>query len=313
MREPRSVGRETVRTPTLFSYVSKSNEIIYRAKESRLANCKLYMVVRHRMSTPLSQSGNVCRHCGKNYWESLPACPYCGFGNRERLSSDEPQSTIVDPRKYMKLLSNNFYYVFLFLSTICAILIFIHDVPENMANNFGDKFENFQRTTRYFGWILDIIQQIMFCYWLMKHYEALSSLRIRKRFSSLMAWTTFIPLLNLYFPQAMVQELEDRLYTLKVPRLNIRFVPIWWFFQSIAFLYMLACVCNLDEYLIENGLLWLIIVIELIWAVAIFCQGYLLYGFMSAMNSVRSNSRRHASRERSSSSSSARRARHRRL
>lgn len=309
MREPRSVGRETVRTPTLFSYVSKSNEIIYRAKESRLANCKLYMVVRHQMSTPLSQSGNVCRHCGKNYWESLPACPYCGFGNRERLSSDEPQSTIVDPRKYMKLLSNNFYYVFLFLSAICTIIVFIHDLPENITNNLGDSFVDLQSATRELFWFLYIIQQIMFCYWLMKHYDALSSLRIRKRFSSLMAWTTFIPLLNLYFPQAMVQELEDRLYNLKVPRLNIRFVPIWWFFQSIAFLYML----DYNDYLAKNGLFWLAIVLELIWAVAIFCQGYLLYGFMSAMNSVRSNSRRHASRERSSSSSSARRARHRRL
>ena len=273
------------------------------------------MVARHRKDGSLSQSGHVCGHCGNSYWDLLPACPYCGSINKgcqsEGSRFGESQPAFADCRKAMHLFSNNFYYVFLLLSFFCAIIIFIHDVPENMINHLGGIFESFQRKTQYLFWILYPIQQIMFSYWLMKHYDALSSLRIRKRFSSMMAWTTFIPILNLYYPQAMVQELEDRLYYLRVPRLNIRFVPIWWFFQSIVYLYMLFSVFGVYGWLADNGLFWLVIVIELIWGVAILCQGYLLYGFMSSVYSGVSRHDRRLSRS-CADSTSARRGRHRR-
>lgn len=271
------------------------------------------MVVRHRREAMIT-SGNQCRRCGRSYWEQLPACPYCGSTNRGSASNDLEGMTTkkVDPRNAMKLISNNFYYIFLGLSIICALLVIIHDIPENVSSQFSESFQSLQTNTRVLFWILYIIQQIMFCYWLMTEYNALSSLRINKRFNGALAWTTFIPLANLYFPQAMVQELEDRLYYLQVPRINIRFVPIWWFFQCIAYLYMLGLSCGLLNFLDDPGLFWLVVIIELCWAVAIFCQGYLLYGFMSSVNTVGNSRRRSYNHRESDTSASSRRVRHRR-
>ena len=246
------------------------------------------MAVRHRKETVAKSSGNSCRRCGRSYWELLPACPYCGSTNRGASSADtfETSAKPMDPRKAMKLISDNFYYIFLAFSMICAVLVVIHDIPENISNHFSDAFQSLQTKTRVLFWVIYLIQQAMFCHWLTTEYNALSSLRIRKRCNSALAWTTFIPLANLYFPQAMVQELEDRLYYLQVPRVNIRFVPIWWFFQCIAYLYMLGTSLGLLGFLNNPDMFWLVVIIELCWAVAIFCQGCLLYGFMSAVNTV---------------------------
>lgn len=269
------------------------------------------MVVRHRRDSMIT-SGNRCRRCGRGYWEQLPACPYCGSSNRSVSSNNFEETTKkIDPRNVMKLISNNFYYIFLGISIICALLVIIHDIPENISNQFSEGFISLQTKTRFLFWILYIIQQVMFCYWLMTEYNALSSLHINKRFSGALAWTTFIPLANLYFPQAMVQELEDRLYYLQVPRINIRFVPIWWFFQCIAYLYMLIPE-SLLGFLDDPDLFWIVVIIELCWAVAIFCQGYLLYGFMSSINTVGNGHRRNYSRRETESSVSSRRIRHRR-
>ena len=228
------------------------------------------MVVRHRRETISEFGGNNCRRCGKSYWDKLPACPYCGSINHIESASDFGDSSAdskVDPRNAMKLIGNNFYYIFLGLSLLCTILVFIHDLPENLASNISYSFLEFQNKTRYWFWILYTIQQIMFCYWLMTEYNALSSLRIGKKYNGLLAWTTFIPLVNLFFPQAMVQELEDRLYNVQVRRINIRFVPIWWFFQCIAYLYLAGTMFGLLNFLDDPGLFWVIIVIELCWGV----------------------------------------------
>lgn len=181
----------------------------------------------------------------------------------------------------MRLLNTTFYYIIILLSVVCGILIIAHDVVANILTDVDLDTLILQAKLRVAFWIVFIIQQIMFCYWLMAHYNALSSLHITKRFSGLMAWTEFIPLLNLYFPQSMVSELEDRLYYLHVKRINVRFVPVWWFFQSIAFIYLDSS-CFFSFW---KELPWLTIVMELIWGVAIFCQGYMLFGFMEAVQS----------------------------
>lgn len=222
-------------------------------------------------------------------------------------TADLSPKTFVDPRNSMRLLGNSFYYLFLLLSIICGVLIIVHDIVENVATHFDTDAILFQAKTRIVFWIIYIVQQIMFSFWLMTHYNALSSLHIRKRFSGLLAWTTFIPIANLYFPQAMVKELWDRLYYLKVPNINIRFVPIWWFFQCIAFIYLLTC----NWFSFWNDYFFLTVIAEIIWGIAIFCQGYLLFGFNSSVNTV--GRRRYGSGRTSSRDSAAeRRARHRR-
>lgn len=210
----------------------------------------------------------------------------------------------------MKLIANNYYYIFLGLSLILALLIAIFYLPEVTVKNLGFSCDEFQSKVRGYFFTVYPIHAIMFCYWLMTEYNALSSLRIRRRFSGIMAWSTFIPLLNLYFPQAMVQELEDRLYYVQVRRINIRFVPIWWFFQCIAYLWELGQVFGMADYLMNHAY-WLIIVLDLCVAVALVCQGYLLYGFMLAITTVGNNRRRAHSDRGSRSSASARRIRHR--
>lgn len=191
-------------------------------------------------------------------------------------------ASLVDPRNKMRLFGHPFYYIFLLLSVVCGALIIVHDVIENIVTHYDTDAILFQTKTRIVFWIIYVIQQVMFCVWLMAHYNALSTLHIRKRFTGLLAWTTFIPLVNLYFPQAMVKELWDRLYYLKVPRINIRFVPVWWFFQCIAFIYLLTD----NWFAFWNDYFFLTVIAEIIWGVAIFCQGYLLFGFDSAVNTT---------------------------
>ena len=137
------------------------------------------MAVRHRKETVAKSSGNSCRRCGRSYWELLPACPYCGSTNRGASSADtfETSAKPMDPRKAMKLISDNFYYIFLAFSMICAVLVVIHDIPENISNHFSDAFQSLQTKTRVLFWVIYLIQQAMFCHWLTTEYNALSSRR----------------------------------------------------------------------------------------------------------------------------------------
>lgn len=271
----------------------------------------VYRSHRKEISTSRTERsfGESCRHCGRNYWEKLSSCPYCGASNTTGGGTLDTSSSnsFVDPRNNMRLLGNSFYYLFLLLSLICGVLIIVHDVIENVVTHYDSDAILFQTKTRIIFWVIYIIQQIMFCFWLMIHYNALSTLHIRKRFSGILAWTTFIPVVNLYFPQAMVKELWDRLYYLKIPNINIRFVPIWWFFQCIAFIYLITS----SLFSFWNDYFFLTVIAEIIWGIAIFCQGYLLFGFNSSINTV---GHRHArsSRVTSMNSAAERRARHRR-
>lgn len=270
------------------------------------------MVVSRRVSrnrsTRENASGNGCRHCGSNYWERLPACPYCGTTNRQQSSDPlESSSTgFVDPRNSMKLCGTSFYYIFLALSLFIGAIIVFHDVVENIMVNVSPDIQKFQENTRQVAWVAIFIQQIMFCYWLMVNYNALATLHIRKRFPGLLAWTNFIPYLNFYFPQTMVQELEDRLYYVKVPNLNIRFVPVWWFFQSIAYFYL----CT-PFFSFWTDYFWTTIVAECIWGIAFICQGIMLFNFGNAIYTVGGTRHRSYGSDRSSDSADARR-RHRR-
>lgn len=134
-----------------FSYIGDSI-FTYSARGSRLndINLPLVMAVRHRKETVAKSSGNSCRRCGRSYWELLPACPYCGSTNRGASSADtfETSAKPMDPRKAMKLISDNFYYIFLAFSMICAVLVVIHDIPENISNHFSDAFQSLQTKTR---------------------------------------------------------------------------------------------------------------------------------------------------------------------
>lgn len=249
--------------------------------------------VTSRRSTRENTTVDGCRHCGHSYWEKLPACPYCGTTNRKTSSGsfNGEKANFVDARNSMKLSSNNFYYVFLTLSIFIGVIIVFHDVVENILNDVDTFFIKLQNETRKICWVAILVQQIMFCYWLMIHYNALSSLHINKRFNGLLAWTNFIPYLNFYFPQAMVRELEDRLFYLKVPYLHIRFVPVWWFFQSIAFFYL----CT-PFFSFWRDYFWTTIVAECIWGVAFICQGIMLFNFGNAVNSVGGSRRRNYGR-----------------
>lgn len=244
-----------------------------------------------------TNEGRGCRHCGQPYWDRLPACPYCGTVNRTsgNDSFGAERLSLVDPRKFMKLCSNNFYYIFLGISLLLAFIIAFHDIVENMLNNVNPDFIELQRKTYKLAWILIPVQTIIFCYWLMVHYNALARLHIHKRLGGWLAWSNFVPVVNLYFPQAMVQELMDRLYYVRVSRINIRFVPVWWFFQAIANFYLTLVYITpsfMDR--ITGDYFWFVIVLEIIWAIAISCQGFLLFDFNKAINSVSSN-RYHAS------------------
>ena len=143
----------------------------------------------------------------------------------------------------------------------------------------------------------------MFCYWIYVHHAALKdNLRVMPKLSSKWAVSLFIPVLNLYFPKALVSEIEDTMYNLRVRDLKIRFVGVWWFFQVIAYLYLLV-----SSYInFENKMFWIVVVCELCWGIALLFQSIMIHNFQTAtegiarkhgshsMNSSRERSSRHA-------------------
>lgn len=245
----------------------------------------------NRISAASSAS---CRHCKKKYWELLPACPYCGTSSSS-VSENGESISFIDPRQKMRITPSWFYYFFIILSVFLGILIILHDIFFNIINGIDLSALMYQFKLKIIFWILYPIHQLMFCYWIYVHHAALKdNLRVMPKLSSKWAVSLFIPVLNLYFPKALVSEIEDTMYNLKVRDLKIRFVGVWWFFQVIAYLYLLV-----SSYIdFENELFWIVVICELCWGVALLFQSILIHNFQTAMEGI---SRKHGSRSLNSS------------
>lgn len=236
----------------------------------------------------------ICRHCKKKYWELLPACPYCGTSSSS-VSEDGGTVSFIDPRQKMRISPSWFYYFFIVLSVFLGILIILHDIFFNIVNDIDISVMTYQYKLRILFWILFPIHQLMFCYWIYVHHVALKdNLRVMPKLSSKWAVSLFIPVLNLYFPKALVSEIEDTMYNLKVRDLKIRFVGVWWFFQVIAYLYLLV-----SSYInFQNKMFWIVVVCELCWGIALLFQSIMIHNFQTATEGM---ARKHSPHSMSSS------------
>lgn len=215
-----------------------------------------------------------CSRCRKGYNLKLPACPYCGRDNKNTEAND---STFIDVKKSVNILDYSFYFWFMALAVFCFVAVILHDVVENITNNISPFFITIQGYTYSAFWIAYPVLQGLFCYWLYSMYSVMARLGVHVRFPLWMAWTMFIPILNLYMPIVMIREVYDYLDHLKVKNLNFITVNIWRGLQIFVNLYLLcASFIHLNFYLI--------ILVELIWAVCILYQGLSLNGFYHAVS-----------------------------
>lgn len=228
----------------------------------------------HRGTRHTFDTGESCSRCKRGYNRKLPACPYCG---RNNTNSEASTSSFIDVKKAVNILDYSFYFWFMALAIFCFAAVILHDVVENITNNISPFFITIQGYTYFAFWIAYPVLQGLFCYWLYSIYGVLASLGVQVRFPIWMAWTMFIPILNLYLPLVMIREIYDYLDHLKVNNLNFITMNIWRGLQIFANIYLLC-----SAYVPLN--IYLVIVVEMIWAVCILYQGLTLNGFYAAVS-----------------------------
>lgn len=216
----------------------------------------------------------TCHRCNSLFFSRLMFCPYCGSRN-QNIDEDQPS---MDIRAKFRLCSSAFYSIFTIISISCAILVVIHDVFCNIINNFGN-VSIFMAKVRVCFYVLYLIQTIMFCHWAYTHHSGLHAIKFSGKIHSGWAWLMFIPVLNLYFPEVVVKNLERTLFNIGIRDINIRTVATWWPLQIITNLYLI-----ISSFIpATGGWFYLIVLCELFWACSIVAQALILIGFQKGM------------------------------